>query len=112
MQGATTRAQQRPLVTYRFRNVGLGKALPGGQIMPSFISKTPMARLGLSKQTHTAWQRRFAWYPVTDMNITYWLMWLDWRKVTSSGSIAGRPVRGDYIEYRVANSCDNGGSIA
>jgi hypothetical protein len=49
--------------------------------VPVFISKQPMARLGAVSELTTPWRRWFAWYPVQDFGVTYWLCWIEWRRV-------------------------------
>jgi hypothetical protein len=68
--------------------------------MPVFISTRPMMRLGFDPALYTPWKRWFAWYPVSEMNCTYWLVWVEWRHVRSSGRLSDSLVGSNYIEYR------------
>jgi len=72
--------------------------------MPVFISKKPMGRVGATKEFCSPWRRWFAWYPVTDMNITYWLCWVEWRHVVPDGmSLPAFPFRvPPHVQYRQA----------
>jgi hypothetical protein len=36
-----------------------------------------MGRVGAAVELCTPWKRWFAWYPVTDLNVTYWLCWIE-----------------------------------
>lgn len=51
-----------------------------------FISKESMGRVGAEREFCSPWRRWFAWYPVTDMNVTYWLCWVEWRRVVPDGT--------------------------
>lgn len=64
------------------------------------ISKQPMARVTFGNALYTPWKRWFAWYPVTDMAVTYWLVWVEWRHCRSSAFIAGHWLCANYIEYQ------------
>lgn len=69
--------------------------------MPVFVSKRPIARIGATAELHTPWRRWFAWHPVTDVNVTYWLCWVEWRHVVEDGVAADHPFRvPPRIEYR------------
>jgi hypothetical protein len=69
--------------------------------MPVFVRNRPMARVGAAVELHTPWRRWWAWYPVTDMNITYWLCWVEWRSVVADGMATTHPFRvPPRIEYR------------
>ena len=70
-------------------------------LMPVFRSKGTFGRMAFDNAMHTPWKRWFAWYPVSDMGVTYWLIWLEWRHVRSSGWIGpDMPASSNYIEYR------------
>jgi hypothetical protein len=66
--------------------------------MPVFVSNKPMAWVAGTKELRTPWRRWFAWYPVTDMNITYWLCCVEWRHVVADGVATTHPF---YIPPRI-----------
>jgi len=66
-----------------------------------FIKSMSYARVGFpDTETATPWKTWFAWYPVNDMGMVYWLTWIKWRRRTSYGSLAGRPMKHSYIECK------------
>jgi hypothetical protein len=54
----------------------------------------------LGDEIASEWHRWFAWYPVSDVGVTYWLMWVEWRRVASFGMLGGRQFKTAYLEYR------------
>lgn len=65
------------------------------------ISKKPMARVGATRELYSPWRRWFAWYPVTDRNVTYWLCWVEWRHAVADGIATTHPFRvAPRTEYR------------
>ena len=63
--------------------------------MPVFISTRPIARVGAAVELYSPWRRWFAWYPVRDRNVTFWLCWVEWRHVIPDGLVASR------LPYRI-----------
>lgn len=71
--------------------------------MPVFVGKKPMAQIGAVSELATPWRRWFAWYPVSDLNLTFWVCWVEWRRVVPDGLSPDLPTGGRIaarVEYR------------
>ncbi len=64
------------------------------------IPSLSVARI-VGEEAGTPWRRWFAWYPINDDGIIYWLTRVEWRLVVGNGSMAdGTPHTYRRYEYR------------